>query len=214
VRVRVALALALALVAGALVLDMSRAAPRSAGTDHGVAVAFVASLAGGQELCQAQMVLPSDAQRLQVLIGTYGAPVPALAVRFLGAANRPIASGSVPAGAAEGEVTIPVSYPHGASVPGTLCIHVGPSAKTVIGGGDFTPGPGSEQIDGTPQPGRIAVDYLRQGSESWWQLLPTLSHRFGLGKASFFGDWTLLVAALLLLGVWIAAVRLLARELT
>jgi hypothetical protein len=41
-----------------------------------------------------------------------------------------------------------------------------------------------------------------------------LTRRFGLGKASFFGDWTLPVAALLLLGVWVATVRLLARELT
>jgi hypothetical protein len=35
-----------------------------------------------------------------------------------------------------------------------------------------------------------------------------------LGKASFLGEWTLPVLAVLLLGVWIATVRLLARELT
>ncbi len=41
-----------------------------------------------------------------------------------------------------------------------------------------------------------------------------LDERFGLGKASLFGDWTLPAMALALLGVWIAAVRLLAKELT
>jgi hypothetical protein len=214
VRVRVVLALALALVAGALALDMSRAAPRSAGTDHGIAAGFVASLRGGEELCQPQMVLPSDAQRLRILIGTYGAPVPGLLVRFLGSENSTIASGSLAAGTVEGEVTVPITYPHGVAASGTLCIRVGPSAKTVIAGGVFAPGPASERVDGTPQPGRIAVTYLRQGSESWWQLLPTLSRRFGVGKASFFGDWTLLVAALLMLGVWVGTVRLLVRELT
>ncbi len=56
--------------------------------------------------------------------------------------------------------------------------------------------------------------YLRPGRESWWQLLGTLDQRFGLGKASFFGDWTLPVMALLLLGIWIAAARLLAKEIT
>ena len=56
--------------------------------------------------------------------------------------------------------------------------------------------------------------YLRPGSESWWQLLGVLDERFGFGKATFFGDWTLPVAALLLLGVWVATVRLLIRELT
>jgi len=83
-----------------------------------------------------------------------------------------------------------------------------------LGGNVYTAGPGSEQVAGVPQPGRISVVYLRPGSESWWQLLPTLSQRFGLGKASFFGDWTLATVALLLLGVWVGTVRLLRRELT
>jgi hypothetical protein len=74
--------------------------------------------------------------------------------------------------------------------------------------------PIAEVVDGSQQPGRISLLYLRAGSESWWQLLPTLSRRFGLGKASFFGAWTLPLAALLLLGVWVSAVRLLLRELT
>jgi hypothetical protein len=69
-------------------------------------------------------------------------------------------------------------------------------------------------VDGSQQPGRISLLYLRAGSETWWQLLPTLARRFGLGKASFFGAWTLPLAALLLLGVWVSAVRLLLRELT
>jgi hypothetical protein len=60
----------------------------------------------------------------------------------------------------------------------------------------------------------MAVVYLRPGRESWWQLLPTLSRRMGFGKALFFGTWTLPVAALLLLGLWIAVGRLLLRELT
>ena len=72
----------------------------------------------------------------------------------------------------------------------------------------------AELVDGKPQPGRIDVVYLRPGRESWWQLLGTLDQRFGLGKTSFFGDWTLPVMALLLLGAWVAATRLLAKEIT
>jgi hypothetical protein len=56
--------------------------------------------------------------------------------------------------------------------------------------------------------------YFRQGGETWWQLLPTLTRRFGLGKASLFGDWTLPAVALLLLVVWIGTARLVVRELT
>ncbi len=214
VRVRVVLAVALALVAGALALDMSARAPRLAGTDHTSPVSFVATLQSGQELCQPGMVLPSDAARVQVLVGTYGAPVPQLSTRFLGAGSRVLAAGRLPAGAPQGEVTIPFSFHRGGSAAGTLCMLVEGGKKTVLAGNAFTAGTDSEQIAGVPQPGRISIVYLRAGSESWWQLLPALSRRFGLGKASFFGDWTLAAVALLLLGVWVATVRLLRRELT
>ncbi len=213
-RVRVVLAVALALVAGVLILDMSRSAPRLAGTDHTYPVGFVATLHADQELCQPGMVLPGDAQRVQVLVGTYGPPVPELTARFLGSGPHPLATGRLPAGATQGDVAIPISYPHGGAAAGTLCIAVKGGKKTVLGGDIFTAGPASEEVAGVPQPGRITVSYLRPGRESWWELLPTLSERFGLGKATFFGDWTLPVAALLLLGVWIATVRLLKRELT
>jgi hypothetical protein len=214
VRVRVVLGVALLLAAGALALDMSGRAPRIAGTDHLNQVAFVATVRGGQALCQPQMILPQDAQRVQMLIGTYGPPVPSLAISFLDAGGRVLTRGRLPAGARQGEVVVPIGYPHGATVEGTLCVRVGAARRVALAGDIFPPGPSSEQIAGRPQAGRIAVTYLRPGRESWWQLLPTLSHRFGLGKASFFGDWTLPLAAIMLLGLWVAVARLLARELT
>jgi hypothetical protein len=213
VRVRVVLGVVFLLGAGALVLDMSGRAPRIAGTDHLNQVAFVATVPGGQTLCQPQMILPDDAQRVKVLVGTYGLPVPSLAVSFQDAGGRMLTSGRLIAGARQGEVTIPIGYPHGGTVVGTLCVHVGAAAKVALGGDVFSPGPSSEQVAGKPQGGRIAVTYLRPGSESWWQLLPTLSRRFAFGKASFFGDWTLPVAAIVLLGLWVAVARLLVREL-
>lgn len=161
------------------------------------------------------MILPGDAQRVEVLVGTYGYPVPQLTASFSGSGGRALARGRLAAGGREGYVQVPLSYPHGATAAGTLCVRVGPAARSIVLGGDvFTPGPSSEQVDGRPQGGRIDVMYLRPGRESWWQLLGALDQRFGLGKASFFGAWTLPAMALLLLGVWIAAVRLLARELT
>ena len=212
-RVRVVLAIALLLAAGALALDMSGSAPRIAATDHADAAAFVATLKAGQELCQPQMVLPGEAKRLRVLVGTYGQPVPELTAHFLTDDNRTIASGALAAGQRQGFVLIPLGYPHGPTAAGTLCIRALGGHRTVLGGVPFGAGGISERVDGVPQPGRIDVVYLRPGSESWWQLLPTLARRFNLGKAPLFGDWTLAVMALLLLGVWVATVRLLVREL-
>ena len=212
-RARLVLGVALLLVAGALALDMSGRAPRDRRYRPHQPRGFSAALPHGGTLCQPAMVLPSDAQHLEVLIGTYGVPVPALSASFTATRGSTRASGRLAAGAHEGYVQIPLRYPHGPTAEGTLCLRVGGAHKVVFGGEPATPGALSEQVDGAPQPGRIDVVYLRPGRESWWQLLGTLDERLGLGKASLFGDWTLPAMALALLGVWIAAVRLLAREL-
>jgi hypothetical protein len=210
----VALGVALALVVGVLVVEMSGRAQRISDTDHFNPVGFVGVVGSGQELCQSAMLLPEDVRAMQVLVGTYGSQVPAMTMRFLVDGGQ-IASGHIPSGGIQGSVKLPVSYPHGPSVAGTLCVRVAHSpTKTVFAGDVFTPGSVSEQVNGKPQAGRIAVTFLRAPHESWWHLLPTLSRRFGLGKSSFFGDWTFPVAALLLLGVWVGAIRLLTRELT
>lgn len=214
-RVRVVLGITLALAAGVLVLDMSGRAPRIAGTDHTNPPGFVAAIPSNGLVCQPSMQLPSDTENVEVLIGTYGHPVPWLTASFEGPGNRIIATGQLAGGLHEGYVRIPLRHTHGSPVEGTLCIHVGTTAHAVVLAGDqFVPGPLSEQVNGRPQAGRIDVVYLRPGRESWWQLLGALDERFGLGKVPFFGNWTLPIVALLLLGVWIAAVRLLVRELT
>jgi hypothetical protein len=213
VRVRIVLAVALLLVVGALVLDMSRSAPRTAGSDHIGTPVFAASVPGGGELCQPASPLPQDAARVQLLVGAYGRPVPELRIRFLTTGGEAVATGTLPAGAHEGSVTIPLIHARAATASTSVCLHVGGKATVVIGGEGVPVAAGSEVIDGKRQTGRIGLLYFRRGEESWWQLLPALSTRFGLGKAPFFGGWTLALAALMLLGVWAAAVRLLWQEL-
>jgi hypothetical protein len=215
VRVRVVLGVAIAIVAGALILDMSGRAPRIAGTDHTNPIGFGAPIPSKGVICQAGMLLPSDTGSVEVLIGTYGPPVPRLTATFEGAGNKLITTGRLAAGAKQGYVRIPLRYAHGGPVGGILCIHVGHAVhEVVLAGDEFAPGPESENVNGKAQNGRIDAVYLRPGRESWWPLLGVLDERFGVGKASFFGNWTLPVMALLLLGVWVAAVRLLIRELT
>lgn len=208
---RLALGLALALVLAVLALDMSGSGPRSAGSDHNNPAVFAATVPGGGTVCQPIVPLPVDVARAQLLIGTYGHPVPALALSFSGAGGA-VASGSRGAGGAEGTVTIPVHRVSG-GVASSFCLHVGGRSTVALGGEGGPIGASSELVNGVAEGGRVSLLYLRAGNESWWQLLPSLDHRFGLGKASFFGDWTLPVLALLLIGVWIAAVRLLLRSL-
>ncbi len=197
-------------------------------------VSFAATVPGGGTVCQPIAPPPVDLARAQLLIGTYGRPVPNLTLSFNGPAGTVI-TGTLPGGGHEGTVVIPVhrvapaagagagstgAGPAGAAAAGSgaetassFCLHAGGHATVVFGGEGSPIGADTELVNGAQRGGRVSLLYLRNGSESWWQLLPSLDRRFGLGKAYVFGDWTLPVLALILLGVWFAAIRLLLREL-
>jgi hypothetical protein len=64
-----------------------------------------------------------------------------------------------------------------------------------------------------PLPGRILVEYLRPGRESWWSLAVSVARRMGLGHA-FSGPSVPLLAAALMLTVAIAVSRVILSELT
>jgi hypothetical protein len=213
VRVRVTLSAGLLLVVGILVLNMSQAAPRTAGSDHTSLVTVSASVPGGGRLCQIAPRLPAEAASAQVFIRTHGRPVPDLKLRFVGTAKSEVAAGHRPAGGREGLVTIPLSLVSAAKNAKSVCVLVGGTAGVFFEGERGGIGRPSEVVNGRRQPGRITVLYVRSGKQTWWEMLGVLDRRFGLGKASFFGNWTLVVVALALLAIWIAVIRLLAREL-
>jgi hypothetical protein len=192
---------------------MSGSAPRTAGSDHVAPFVFSASLSAAGSVCQPVDSLPRDAARVQLTIGTYGRPVPALTLRFLDSSGRVSAVGSLVAGVHEGLVSIPVRDVSDPEAASEVCLDVGHTGPVVLAGEGVPVNSFSERVNGTPAAGRIALFYVRKGSESWWQLLPVLDERFGLGKASFFGSWLLVAAALALLGVWVATIGLLARQL-
>jgi hypothetical protein len=211
---RLVLAVALLIVTGVLALDMSGSAPRSAGSDHTSTPVFAAAVPAGGLLCQPSAFLTGDAARVQLLVGTYGHPVPDLRLLFTTAAGAEAGAGHLPAGAKEGLVTISIRVVHGLSTETNFCLRVGASTNIVLGGEGGPVNPSSSVVNGARQPGRVGMLYFRRGQETWWQLLPALTQRFGLGKDSFFGDWTLPAVALLLLAVWAATARLIIRELT
>jgi hypothetical protein len=219
VRIRLVLAIGLVLVAGALALELSGTAPRTAGSDHTSPVIFAVTAPGGGAVCQQAPYLPPDAARVKLLIGTFGRPVPELRLAFLDARGREVAEAHRAAGGREGPLLLDLRWLSGA--PGrwtaasatVACLHVERAGNIAIGGEGGPPNPQSAMLGTKPQPGRISLIYLRSGEESWWQLLPSLARRFGVGKASLFGTWTLPVIALLLVAVWIATTRLLLREL-
>jgi hypothetical protein len=214
---RIALGLAILATAIGLVIDMSRSAPRLAGDNDVVwpaANPAVATASGGQVLCMKDTVLPDDAARLVTPIHDsvdQSLPLPRIAVDFVDAAGKRIATGVLKAGAAESAaVSVPLHYPHGASAFGTLCLHIGGHRTLLFDGAS---GAGVTLVDSVQQPGSPAILYYRPGRESWWQLLGVLDFRFGLGKSAIFGDWTLPAVVLAALALWFGVARVLVREL-
>ena len=78
------------------------------------------------------------------------------------------------------------------------CIETGPGGRTVFYGAG----------------GRIRLEWLRAGEESWFARLPTVAHRFGLGKGIAIGSWLLVLAGVVLVGACATALMCAARELT
>jgi hypothetical protein len=211
--VRLVLGVAVAVVLGALALDMSGSAPRGAGSDHISTPAFVAVVPAGGTLCQPVVQLPVEAARVQLLIGTYGQTLPRLQLRFLDSAGALVARGGLAAGAApEGQLTIPVEHVR-KTESSSFCLTVGGNHRVALGGEPWPTTASAESVNGHLVGGRVGLVYVRGGSDSWWQMLPTLARRFGYGKSSLFGTWTLPVMFLLLIAVWAGTIRLLAREL-
>jgi hypothetical protein len=209
--VRAVVAAALAVVAVGLVITLSHRAPRDAGSDHIAPTMFSATLARGGELCQDNPYLPPGAASAQILVGTYGRPVPALRLRFTDAAGAVVSAGRLAAGAKQGTISIPISPARDPGTASKLCLDVGGHSKFVIAGLGIPPDPTDEFVNRVEQAGRISVVYYRSGRESWWSLLSVIDQRFGLGKASFFGDWTLPACVVLLLATWVVVVRILLR---
>lgn len=195
------------------VLEMSGSARRTVGSNRTGAPVFAATVPGGGVICQPLLSLPDQAAAVRLLVGTYGRPLPSLGLRVTDAAGRTVAVGSLAGGGKQGYVTIPMSRPGRTSGSATACLHVTGNSQVAVGGQGEKIDKYSESVNGKPQPGVISLIYLRGASQTWWQLLPDLSRRFGLGKASFLGTWALPVMFLLVVAIWVGALRLLAREL-
>ena len=192
-----------ALVAGIVVLlaavgiTMAQPAPRAAGSNHVPEIEEAVKLKrGGGRHCQDGETIPRDAAALRLLIGTYGRPVPKSSVSARRANGGQVTAGERPAGGSEGHVDIPVKRVEVSASGVRVCVRVSGSGRSVLYGAG----------------GRVRFEWMRPGSESWFALLPTITHRFGLGRANLAGSLLLPFVGLLLLAAWAVAIRLVLRE--
>jgi hypothetical protein len=208
-QVRVLVGAGLVIAAAAVAVALSESKERLAGSNNLSAPQFVATVPAGGQACQGGEFVPGEAARLRLLVGTFTKPTPPLEVAIRAPGRDPL-RGRLAGGGAEGYVEVPLDRTTSPVAGATVCVRNAGARRIVIGGFPTEPEIAAG-IGRRRAAGKMRLEYLRPGRESWWALAPTVAHRFGLGKADFLGDWTLAAAAVLLLSAWVLAVRLLVR---
>jgi hypothetical protein len=204
----VVLATGALLLAVAVAVALSDSKPRLAGTNRVPAADFTVELRPGQRICQGEETVPKDAAAVRFTTPASGRAD--LGVEI--SAGRSVARGARRGAFAAGQLRVPVTRVERSAQPGTVCVTQRGGAPVKIAGLLTGPNPASAVVDGGQTAGRVRIEYLRGGEESWWSLAPTIVHRFGIGKGGLIGSWAVVPVALLLLAAWGAAALALLRE--
>lgn len=174
--------------------------PRTAGSNYVPEYAEVVTLRGPGQRCEEGQVVPADAAGLRLLLGTFDGPRPRVDV-LVTARGRTLTVGSLRSDPAppRRHFIVPLRPVERTTAGARVCVRVRASrgARTVLYG----------------TLGLIRLEWVREGRESWFQLLPTIVHRFALGKANPLGPWLLPFTLALFLLAALGALRLAAREL-
>jgi hypothetical protein len=183
----------LVLLANSFVSNMGHSRQRLAGTNSVALQRPVIQISGGSLLCQSTLA-PRDATSLQLFVVPTGPAGPPLEVS-ISRNERELARGQLAGGWVGGDVFVPISRIPESAADGTICIRN--KGLKPLGFSGVTTEVLKALVDGRPQSAAITVLYFREGSESWWSLLPTIAHRAGVLKGALSGAWVFwLVVAL------------------
>jgi hypothetical protein len=197
------------LVGGAAIL--LQRAPRRSGTNLTADAGYAIPLGPGQRLCEGGELLPGDTGALKLDADTKGLPGPGLAVSILRPNGVPVSTGMLKPGWRAGAVRIPVSRVADTLSGAIVCLRNFGAGQVTFGGS--VPDSGFLiELAGKPLSGRLRIEYLRPGRESWLQVLPAIGHRFSLAKSDLVRHWAAGAALVLVLLAVALAARTIVRE--
>jgi hypothetical protein len=202
--VRVVVAIGLFAIAAAAAAILLQSEQRRSGSNLTSDLGFVVGLAPGQQLCEPGELLPAETAALRLAASAGAGPGPSLGASISGPGG-PIGSGVLAAGWRRGAVRIPVTRVR-RTTGATVCLR-NLGSREVAFGGSVPDGSYVLLIDGKALAGRLRIEYLRPGSESWLALAPTLSHRFSLAKADVLRHWAAAATLALMALALLVAVR-------
>jgi hypothetical protein len=200
------LAFGLLAIAAAGLTVLLQSSPRRAGTNLTSDVGLAIHLPPGQALCEPGELIPEDTAALALHAGAGGHPAPALNVVVRGP-HGVLSTGSLAAGWRPGAIRIPLRRLTQTVGNATVCVNNAGSSEVDFGGS--VPSGFAIDLAGKPLLGRLRIEYMRPGSETWLQFAPALVRRFSLAKSDLLRHWEW--AAVLIL--MFAAVGLAARTI-
>jgi hypothetical protein len=139
--------------------------------------------------CQSGEVLPAGTSAIRLALESGLGPRLSVAVLSGG---RTLTRGAVGSGWISSTVTVPVRPVSRAVSNVRVCFSFGRTGERVA----LIGSPSSSTVavkdnEGHALPGRIEIEYLRPGSDSWWSLAHAVARRMGLGRAPS-GGWIVL----------------------
>ncbi len=204
---RVALAGGLALTAVAAAIVLSGAPQVLAGSNGVAAVIYppLASVSGGGGTCQGDETVPAGSSAIRLSLEASAGPRVAVTVH---SGATLVAHGERAPGWLGRVVTVPVGSIDRTLDRATVCFSFTGADERVSLLGVRTPPQSAARSGARTLPGRVAIEYLRAGSSSWWSLAPEVARRLGLGRA-WAGTWVAvmvaaLMAAAIALASWLA----------
>jgi hypothetical protein len=201
---RVGLAAGLALTAIATAIVLSGSPPVLAGTNGVVPVPYppLASVPGGGGACQAEETVPAGSSAIRLSLEASAGPRVSVAVL---AGGRTITRGVSVRGWLGRVVTVPIAPLERTVHHATVCFSFAGAEERVSLLGVRTAPRSAARGGAGALPGRVAVEYVRAGSSSWWSLASSVARRMGLGRA-WAGTWiAALVALLMVTGLALAS---------
>lgn len=205
-RVGTALVAGVALIVVACAWTLSRTPQVIARSNYAFTHTTIAATKTAAGACQGKETLPRGTSAIRLALTAVVGPEVEIKVR---SGSRLLATGKRGAGWEGGSVTVPV---HSASAarswaPVSVCFSLTQLNGFVEMLGVRTHRNSAIGQEGKPLPGRLRIEYLRPGGESWWSMALATARRLGLGRAAS-GTWNALLvgtlaSALIALSCWL-----------
>ncbi len=195
---RLALAAGLALLATAIAVRLSRPPLTVLATNSVAAERPIKISKGNESLCQSNETLPGGVSAIRLAVSVNIGPKVTVTVM---SGSQVITKGAQAAGWTGEDVTVPIAPVPSTVAGASVCLAIGPTVEPIGLLGQKSQRPAVEG------PGKIRVEYLRPGSQSWWSMAMPMARRMGLGRSPS-GTWVafiplVLMAAAVGLAAWL-----------